>query len=158
MAIAINALGACNIKVDTGTSNALEQLGYNEDSVGIQENPKRHDVHSDQNGGTPGIPIEVQNLGEEHMVTLNLSNFDWSIWQKIQAGTYGTTEGTVGTIGAFLSTNGFRLLLDSTSNPRNYLNAHPITKSVPMGTKASIIVIQFRCLPVAGVLFNATDT
>jgi len=156
MAAAVNATGVVAVYVDTGTSNALELLGYNEDSVQIQENPKRHDVHGDQNGGMPGIPIEVQNLGEEHIISLNLSNFDWAIWTKVQSGIYGGTEGTVATIGAFLSTASFRLVLNSATKPRNYLSAFPITKSLPMGTKATIMVVQFRALPVSGVLFNET--
>lgn len=158
MAIAVNAAGVGLVKVDTGASNALEDLGYNEDSIPIQENRKLHDVHSDQNGGPQGVPIEVQNLGEEHIVTLNLSNFDLAIWAKIQAGYYGETEGETGTIGGFMTSNGFRLVIETTSNPRNYLNAFPITKTIPLGTKASIYVVQFRCLPVNGVLFNSTTT
>jgi hypothetical protein len=156
MAIAVNALGPGRVSVDTGASNALEVLGWNEDSIQVQENRKIHEVHSDQNGGTPGIPIELQNLGEEHVVSLNLSNFDWDVWERIQAGYYGATMGTLGTIGGFMSSNGFRMVLETTTFPRNYLFATPLTKTVPMGSKATIIAIQFRCLPAGGVIWDET--
>jgi hypothetical protein len=163
MAIAITSLGKCQILVDTGSSNALEELGYSTDQVTTQQQRFEHPIHSDENGGPEGIPIDIQDLGFIEIVNFELVNFDYAVYEKIAAGYYGQTAGTVGTIGKFLTAGEFRLLLKpnpaATTKPHNYLAAVPWNRNDwAAGVKASRIPMVWRCYPVSGVVWNTTTT
>lgn len=168
MAIAIHALGKCQILVNTGTSNALEVLGYSEDQVQIEERVFRHDVHSDELGGPEGPPINVQKLGEIHSVSFSLINFDLAVYKKVAAKVHGGTYGEEVQSGTLMAANAFRLLLKpliivggapTENEPRNYLAAFPFTGvQWRMGTKATAAPMVWECHQVSGVYFNDTIT
>ena len=163
MTIAVTSLGKCQILVDTGTSNALEELGYSTDQVTTQQRRFEHAVHSDENGGPEGIPIDIQDLGWMEIVSFELVNFDYAVYSKIQAGYHSQTAGEIGTVGQFMTSGEFRLLLkpnpSSPNNPRNYLHAVPWNRSDwAAGVKATRIPMVWRCYPVSGVVWNSTTT
>ena len=165
MAITVHALGACKIKVDTGASHALEDLGYSDDGVQVEERGMYHDIPGDQNGGEGGVPIEKQYLGEFHIVRFTLTSFDKLILPKVTTRIYGGTAGTMGTPGTLMSSNCFRLLLwtpqvSAVSTSRNYLVAMPID-SIPhnRGAKATRYSMVFACYPNStNVIYNAVDS
>lgn len=175
MAIAVHALGRCQILVDTGTSNALETLGYSEDQVTVEERVFRADVHSDEYGGPEGPPIDVQYLGEIHYITMSLVNFDIAVYKKVQPKVYGGTYGESVNPGSLMGADGlsFRLLLKplttpfgtpTANEPRNYLLAFPFTNvRWAMGTKATRVPMVWEAHATQDAsdsntmkLFNAT--
>ena len=157
MAVATISLGACEILVDTGTSNALETLGYSNDNVRIRQQRFTHKIYGDQNGGSEGIPLDIQNLGAIHIVQFELVNFDIDVFNKCEAAAYGVTEGETGTVGQFLSNTEFRLLLkpESGVEPRNYLKAAPYQSiDWSLGVKNTQVPMAWECYPVNGVVFD----
>jgi|DEB0MinimDraft_6_1074348.scaffolds.fasta_scaffold26249_3 hypothetical protein len=159
--------GPCLIKVDTGTSNALEDLGYTADGVRLEERKFHGNVPTDLNGGPEGPPGDVQYFGELHIVQFTLTKFDDAILSKVAPGVYGGTYGTLPNSGTFMSSNAFRLLLypddyaSGSNNPRNYPIAFPRGSiSFNKGTKFRGVQMSWECHQNSstGVIFNTTDT
>lgn len=153
--------GPAVIKTGTGGSDALETLGYTEDGARVIEQILSIPVPGDQNGGPEGIPIDIQYLGEIHIVQLVLTKWDTAIEAKVSPKIKGGTAGQVGTAGLLYSADSkaFRLLISPTARPRNYLAAIPMGSwDINKGTKFSRRVMEFQCLPVSGVLYNSTTS
>ncbi|CAK9057774.1 Uncharacterized protein SCF082_LOCUS30935, partial [Durusdinium trenchii] len=119
--------GVQTIKVDTGTSNALETLGKTANGIQIREQVFRENVPGDANGGDAGPPIDIQYHGEIHIVTLEFTYWDDSIMAKVIPKLYGGTAGAVGTAGTLWAADSktYRLLMDGSGFTRNYLRAIP---------------------------------
>lgn len=162
MTAAVIVDGPAAISVDTGGSNALEALGYTFDGVRIFEDVFTADVFSDENGGPEGPPIDVQYFGEAHRVQLDFSKFDTAIMDKVRPKIYGGTAGQTGTAGSLYFAGGltYRLLINPTSRPRNYLVALPISGpwEINKGTKYSRQRLEFICYASSGVLYNTTTS
>ena len=155
----VHTLGPARIRVDTGAANALEELGYSAEGVTIREEARRLDVPGDENGGSEGVPIDIQYLGQIHFVTFELTKYDELILDKLTPRIYGGTAGTEGTIGTLLVANGFRLLIHSTTEPRNYLLAMPLEPvETNKGTKFSRVIMGFECYPSSGTIYNASTS
>lgn len=163
MAAAFQIPGPALIKVDTGSSNALESLGYTADGARVDTQALQHDTPVDSLGGQGGIPGEIQNLGFIDTVTLELTKYDSAVFEKLLAIAYGATAGAQTTsvssveqsnIGIPMSSNSFRLLILPslqgtviTAHVRNYKIAKVISYSAVTGTKAKRQNIVFRCYP-----------
>lgn len=163
MAIAVQSLGKCQILVDTGTANALEELGYSTDQVTTQQQRFEHKIHSDENGGPEGIEIDVQDLGFMEIISFELVNFDYAVYEKLVAGYYGQTAGETGTTGQFISSGTFRLLLKpnpaAPTQPRNYLKTVPWNRNDwAAGVKATRIPMVWRAYPSAGVVWDTSTS
>lgn len=166
MAAVVNIPGPCEVLVDTGSTNALESLGWTVNGAQIEQIDFEHEVKGDQNGGDEGSPIEIQYLGYIHRVTLDLSKYDEAVLSKIQPTLYGGTEGTRGYIGTAKSTNSYRLLLKpqfggsvTSQAVRNYLVAMPKRPAHVIGTKSTQKRITFDCHPnSSGVVYNKTSS
>jgi len=139
----------------------LESLGYSENGVEITEQIFTGDVHGDQNGGDQGPPIEVQYFGEVHTIRLTLTSWDEAVLNKIRKLTAAATIGvnlTPGTL--LLETHSFRLLLNSTNRPRNYLRVlFREAREINKGTKHSkAVLVGTAYKNASGVLYNTTTT
>lgn len=160
MAATIIVPGACTVKVDTGSSHALETLGLTVGGVQIEEEIYTGEVKGDENGGEEGPPIDIQYFGEVHRVTLELNKTDMAVLAKVLPGLYGGTEGVTGTPGSLLSAGGlyYRLLLASALYPRNYLRAflRGPAKSCNRSTKHAVQRLVFECHAWGGTLYNTT--
>lgn len=164
MAIAIQVPGACLIKLDTGSSHALESLGYSENGVHIEEEIFTEGVPGDLRGGDLGPPIDIQYFGEIHRVRLELSSWDSAVAAKVNPVLYGGTEGQSGAPGSLFRAGGFsfRLLLLCTNLPRNYpiafLRGAP--KEINKGTKFSRLILNFECHDqgVSTAIWNTTTS
>lgn len=177
MAEQINVFGAAHVIVDTGSSNALENLGYSENGPQFSEDAKILEIFGDQNGGDAGIPIDIQLMGRQEFVILDLTKWDDAILNKIRARLRTTAAmgapGVQVAPGTLMSTGPFRLLIksdlyDAATNAnvvRNYGAALPILNPIELnrGTKYSRVRLAFRCLPttmnsVANTIWNVVAT
>lgn len=151
--------GPCHVYVDTGSSHALEALGYSINGVEIAEEPFYLNVPGDQNGGDDGPPIDVQYLGEINRVRMELSKWDPSIAAKCLAKIYGGTAGVVGTPGTLMAANAFRLVLSSTLYPRNYKLAFLRNQiETQRGTKFARLVLEWECHGSSNTIYDTTVT
>ena len=163
MALAFQIPGPCLIQVDTGSSNALEDLGYTADGAQVSSQRLKHETPVDSLGGQGGIPGEIQMLGYIDTITLDLTKYDSAVFEKLIAFAYGATAGAQTTsvssveqsnIGVPLSSNSFRLLLKpslrgtvQTNHVRNYKIALIESYDAVTGTKAKRQRMQFKCYP-----------
>lgn len=162
MAAAIQVFGPALVRTGTGTTDALEDLGYSINGVQIIEESLTLDVHGDQNGGDAGVPLDIQYMGAIHRIQMDLSKWDATVAAKIFPHLKGGTAGQIGTIGSLLSSGSqmYRLLISPTTGPRNYLAATPSKAPVELnvGTKFSVLRLFWTCYPVANVLYNTTTS
>lgn len=160
MAIGVQVTGKALVKVDTGTSNALESLGYSINGIEISDEPFYSDVPSDENGGDEGPPIDVQYFGSVATIRMELSRWDSAVAAKVFPFLYGGTAGTQGTPGALMSNNSFRLVIEPTSDPRNYPIAFPSEPiELNKGTKYSRLAITWKAYGFTNsLLWNTTTT
>lgn len=162
MASTVHVAGAAQIKLDTGSSNALEELGYTINGAEIREEIFMENVPGDENGGDAGPPIDVQYFGEVHHVRLELSKWDASIAAKVLPVLYGGTAGVTGTPGTLMAQGSktYRLVINSSTEPRNYPRAFLRNqKETNKGTKFSRLVLDFECHASAaggGTVYNTT--
>ncbi len=162
MARAIVVAGLAICKVDTGVSNALEDLGVSRNGVEITDNGYFLDVHTDEDGGDDGPPTDVQFLGQTATIRMELTKYDTAVRAKIDSRMYGGTSGTVGTVGTLMQggSKTFRLLIHSTSEPYNFpvvVFREPI--EINKGTKFStLLVIGTAYRNGSSVLRNATTS
>ena len=148
MASAIQVRGACQVKVGTGEADALEELGYTRNGADITLESMFLDVPGDQNGGDDGPPIDVQYLGDIARVRLELTKWDEAVADKAIPRVKGGTPGTPSLSGTlmFQDSKCYRLLLNSPSEPRNFLRAFPrMPIEINAGTKFSTLVVEFEC-------------
>lgn len=156
--------GKAQVLVDTGTSNALEELGYTINGVEIEEQPFQTNIPTDENGGDEGPPSGIQYLGEIHIVRTELSKFDTAVLDKLDPKVYGGTTGQTSTPGQeyFGNSLNWRLLIKPTPTspvrPRNYLGAIIKRISRNKGTKFTRAYIEWECHAISGVLFNTTTS
>lgn len=162
MALEIKVDGPALIKVGTGASGALEQLGYTENGTDVEFRGYHGDVPGDEHGGDQGPPIDVQYFGEIVIVRLTFTKFDVAIANKVSARVRGATFGTPATPGTLMfdSDNCFRLLIQPTRDPLNFLRAFSrgsITTN--KGTKFSRYTMEFEChKDGTGKLFDGVTT
>lgn len=173
MAEIVQVPGPCEILVGTGSTAALEHLGWTVGGAEIEEQVKLAEVFGDQNGGEEGLPIEWQHLGCMDVVTLEFSKLDFTVAQKVSQrinpglSSYGGTiaAGTSPTPGTLIlaTTSYYRLLLNPTNSTfiRNYLIGipiDPITSNI--GTRFQKRLQRWMCFPPVGggTLWNVTNT
>ncbi len=163
MAIQYHVAGPALIKLDTGTSNALESLGYTRDSAEIRLEARYEELKSDDMGGEQGPPGDLNYLGESATVRLELTKWDTVVADKVVARLYGGTAGMPGAPGTEMieGAKTFRLLIHSTNNPMNFPRAILYgAVEINKGTRHSRLVLEFLALkdPTTGVLYNNVVT
>ena len=159
MAIAYIIPGACQVKIQP-TAGALQELGYTAEGVHVREEVRRVNIPVDTNGGTEGIPGDIQYLGEMHFITMELTKWDSAQVALIDPKLAGGTQGQMGTVGTLMSSVSFRVLLNSAVLPRNYLVCFPLgAYETNRGTKYARQVITWEAYPNASnVIWNVTLT
>lgn len=87
MPVSLQVSGTVLVKVGpTGTAdNALEVLGYTANGARIQEEDFYEEVHSDEQGGDAGPPIDLIYMGKRVRVTLELVRWDAAVADKLAA-------------------------------------------------------------------------
>jgi hypothetical protein len=155
--------GPCEVWVDTGTARALEFLGWSLSGVTIEEVAYHAPIHSDENGGPLGPPVDYQLFGHQHRIAMELSKFQDLVLARLDPRYHpDTAAGNVG-VGMLLgcATATFRLLLKAPNFVRNYLAAvilDPIELS-PVGSQATRARVTFTANVVTGgTLWNTTIT
>lgn len=162
MAETINVAGLAAIKVDTGSVNALELLGYTRNGAEASFQAFMHDVHTDLDGGDDGPPSDMQELGQIATIRLELTKYDAAVLAKVECRQYGGTAGTVATPGALMfgGSKSYRLLIHSPTAPLNFPRVvfrEPI--EINKGTKFStLILIGTAYKNASAVLYNTTTS
>jgi len=87
MAVSLQVSGTVLVKIGpTGTADAnLEVLGYTANGARIQEDDFYEEVHSDEQGGDAGPPIDLIYMGKRVRVTLELVRWDAVVADKLAA-------------------------------------------------------------------------
>ena len=172
MAATPQVSGACEIKLDTGTTRALQSLGWTANGANVTRTRLTTDIPGDQNGGDEGVPIDIQDFGGFYRVRLEMTKWDTAVESKVRVtgnpnGTGGYSSlslGSVVTPGTLIVANAayYRLLLLPTDAARamNFLAAIPREDpyEINFGTKYSRLILSFTCYPIGGVIWNTTTT
>jgi hypothetical protein len=163
--VEIQVAGAAIVKVGTGSSDALETLGYTANGVDTRTQAYMGDVPGDENGGEAGPPIDVQYFGETAHIRCELTKYDSAIADKVGARVKGGTAGTylpsaVGTL-MFGASKHTRVLIHTANGPQNFprcICREPI--EVNKGTRYSRLILEFTAYkdPTSGLLYNSTAT
>lgn len=151
MAVSFHVNGPASVFIDGA------ELGISTDGVTVEFTPKMLDVLTDIDGGSAGIPTDVQAMNGEAKVTLDLIYYDETVLETVLAGISGATLGTTYAAGTLLFTQGkgFQVTVNCTpaggvtGSERCYTfpNAYLVRASGKMGTKASVWAMEFRALP-----------
>lgn len=168
MAIQRNVACALLIKVDTGSSNALESLGYTVNGANIQERTYNEPVHSDELGGTSGPPVDIVHHGQVDIITLELTSYDPAVAAKLRL-FRGIAEGLnpgfpCGLM--FADSGSHRVLLKGENYTRNYLRCVLVdSNTAQIGSHASMLRLTFEAYakpigtsPVVWTMWNDTTT
>lgn len=159
MALQVNVGGATLIKVDTGSGDALESLGYTINGTEETWEAFMENVPGDQKGGDQGPPIDVQYFGDIIRIRMELSKYDPLVAAKVEARRKGATGGSVPTAGTLMfgESKAFRLVLVNTNSPINFPRAilrSPINFN--RGSKFSRLILEWECHELEGTLYNTT--
>lgn len=163
MAATINVAGLASCNFDTGTSNALELLGYTRNGVEITDNGYFLDVHTDLDGGDDGPPSDSQYLGGTCTIRMEFTKYDDAVRAKIDTRLYGGTSGTNGAAGTLMiqGAKTFRVCIFTPTTPYNFpicMLRDPI--DLNKGTKYSTLVIIATAYrnSSTGVVRNSTTS
>ena len=159
MPVTIQVDLAALIQIASPASGVLESLGYTMNGGEITERLFPYNVHSDENGGDAGPPVDIQYMGEMHIIRLLLTRYDEVVINKIRAGLAGGTAGTPGAAGSlyFQELKAWRLLINTINRPRNYTRVvFTEPKELNKGTKHSqALVVAHAYKDANGVLYNS---
>lgn len=155
MAVIVQSLGACLVRIDAGSG--LETLGYTDNGTELEHQPFYEDVPGDENGGDAGPPIDISYFGQISLIRGTLTKFDQAVIQKLEAFLSGATAGTPGTPGTlmFADSKTIRVLLQTTSEPRNFTRCVVRRLQSVRGSRATRYVFEFAAYKNdSGVLWN----
>lgn len=160
MAIQSNVACALLIKVDTGSANALESLGYTIDGANIQERTFNEPIHSDEQGGTAGPPVDIIHHGQIDVITLELTRYDPAVAAKLRL-FRGVTAGSGPSAPCsqlFADSGSHRVLLLGSNYTRNYVRCVLTDSNISrIGSHASVLRLTFEAYPNgSAVLWNTT--
>jgi len=161
MSVAINVACTLTVKADTGSGLAI--LGYTTEGGRYSVRPFQTPIHSDENGGSAGPPIDIMQHGVIHTWSLELIKYDSAMLNVIETYKQGGTPGSATNACTLLFGDAkyFRLLLVGTNFTRNYVRAIPTSIDIgPIGAQATRAMVTFDCYaePTAGVIHNTTTT
>lgn len=138
-------------------SETFESIGVATDYTEISNRPFYHDIYSDRNGGREGQPSDMQYLGHNITISLELSAWDYDQIQLLKRRSVNATAGTIldSEVGTFmLAERSIRVCLDGAPTTdssgaaairtRNFwccMVREPI--AVGLGTKHMAYRIQF---------------
>lgn len=154
MPISVQVSGAVLVKVGPQgvVNNGLEDLGYTANGARIQEEDFFEEIHSDEQGGDSGPPVELVYHGKRVRVTLELVKWDATVADKLAARlTNGAPspgkqyEAGIVMIGG---NKAFRLVLKSAVGSWD-LPVAIVRGQFEMnkGSRASRLLIAFECYP-----------
>jgi hypothetical protein len=162
MASTPQSFGPAKISTGTGTSQALEELGYTRQGADIRDQAFFLDVPGDENGGDQGPPIDIQYLGEIAIIRLELTKWDETVAAKVRSRLASGTEGQPGTAGTFMfqDSKTIRVLVEPTTGPMNFPRAFLRREwEINKGTRYSTLVLEFEAhKDASGDVYNSTTT
>lgn len=164
MAISIQASGTVLVKVGPQSCQdaALESLGYTSNGARIQEEDFYEEVHTDEQGGDAGPPVELIYHGKRVRVTLELAKWDGAVADKLAARVSQTSttpqpgKQLEAGIPMIASQKAFRLVLKSSVGSWDLPVA--IVRGqfeINKGSRPSRLLISFECYPDStGIIYK----
>ena len=161
MAISIQVSGTVLVKVGPQSCQdaALEPLGYTSNGARIQEEDFYEEVHTDEQGGDAGPPVELIYHGKRVRVTLELTKWDGAVADKLAARVSQTSQpGKQLEAGTPMIANekAFRLVLKSSVGGWDLPVA--IVRGqfeINKGSRPSRLLISFECYPDStGIIYK----
>jgi len=161
MTISIQVSGTVLVKVGPQSCQdaKLESLGYTSNGARIQEEDFYEEVHTDEQGGDAGPPVELIYHGKRVRVTLELTKWDGTVADKLAARVSGTSQpGKQLEAGNAMIANqkAFRLVLKSSVGSWDLPVA--IVRGqfeINKGSRPSRLLISFECYPDStGIIYK----
>lgn len=154
MAVSIQVSGAVLVKVGPQgcADENLTALGYTANGVRVQEEDFCEEIHSDEQGGEAGPPVELLYHGKRIRVTLELVKWDALVADQLAARLAVTTpepgkqyEAGIVMIGGMKA---FRLVLKCANGSWD-LPVAIVRGQFEMnkGSRASRLLVAFECYP-----------
>lgn len=166
-AVCAQYAGPLQVWTDVGSSNALQFVGWTVNGAEIEEIAYMAPIHSDENGGEAGPPIDYQYFGAQHRITLEFQKYQPAVLASWEARYNPNASSANVGVGMLLACSNamFRCLLFAAVGGvanyiRNYIGCvipEPIGFS-PVGTQASRARVTLLANPINGVIYNSTYT
>lgn len=139
--------GPAALWVNTGSLYAMEFLGWSLNGLTIEELTFMAPIHTDEQGGEQGPPVDYQILGYQHRITAELAKFQDSVLQKLASRFNLNTSASLRGVGMLARCNSaaFRVLIKAPNFTRNYTSVvmpEPIELS-PVGSLATRVRLGF---------------
>lgn len=164
MSIQVNVPCVVTVKVDTGSSNALQSWCESQEGFSIREQVFQEPIYSDSQGGSAGPPVDILVHGEIHIITFTSVRFDPTVDAKV-CFVRETADGVsaANCTLMFADSKAHRVLLQGANFVRNYLRVMVSERELGrIGSHASVRQVTLTCYPkdVSGTLtlWNSTTT
>jgi len=163
--IHVNGVALVKVGPVTATSDSIWDLGYTRNGAEISFQGFFLDVPGDENGGDDGPPIDVQYMGETATIRMELTKYNATVAEQVQARLSDGAGGVPGQAGflMFGDAKAWRLLIVPANSPINFPRAFPRNViELNKGTRFSTLVVEFEAhkagTGAAAVLWNADTT
>lgn len=83
MAAQIFVPGLIKVSVAPASGSPLQTLGYCSDGVHIREELRLRPVYGDEGGGAEGVPVDIQYLGQYHILRFELYRFEGAVLESV---------------------------------------------------------------------------
>jgi len=158
--VQVAGLALIQLAAEGQDSDSLVDLGYTRNGAELSFQGFFLDVPGDENGGDDGPPVDVQFMGETATVRLEFTKYYATLANEVAARLKGGTGGVPGTAGTLMfgDTKAWRVLINATSGPINFLRAFPRNViELNKGTRFSTLVVEFEAHKGAGGVLWNTD-
>lgn len=161
MAVAIYYDGPARLYLGAGVSS-IQELGYTADGVNVTQEPYYLPVPCDLFGGESGPPIDTQALGITATIRLDLTRFEYTVFEAIKKIVSGGTIGSFTTPGKLMVQEAayWRVLINTPARPYNFpiCVVNPIEDNKSVKYKRPFVTFTALMNPSTGLLFDAVTT
>lgn len=174
MATAIHVNGVAQIKIGLYTAGPVavttELLGHALDGVDIEPEIHIDPVFADTGGGTGGVPVDFQEIGQVARISADVIVYDEAVLTKVRKRPSSSAEGLLGTTGSLIVAGALyqRVLILSPGDsvPYNFPCAITSRWPVRLSTRRTIYRVQWLAFAPIGtataalgsILYNTTTS
>lgn len=166
MAVVIQVPKLALVRIAQG-AGALADLGYTRNGSEIEQVKNAISVPGDEHGGDEGPEIDAQALPPTYLIRLNLTKFEKSVFEQLEAAVSGGSAGSFAAadIGALYvgGTKYYRVLISTgdSSWVRNFPLCRPIdAQAYNLGTRFVEGTVAFQAIrnTSSGVIWNTSTS